>query len=499
MSTRWAALVCAGTLVLGACDKKNKKKDPTPTEETTQAVPETRESLEGLITSTELANGLDIIIIENHSVPLVTIEIAVKNGAYTEPPEFNGLSHLYEHMFFKGNAAIPSQEKYLKRMRELGIVFNGTTSTERVNYFFTLPASNLKPGMEFMRDAIVNPKFDEQEFQKEIQVVIGEVDRNESNPYYWLNQATKEKLWYEHPSRKDSLGDRDTITTATVEKMKTMQQRYYVPNNSALLIAGDVDPEQAIALAQQFYMTWEASEEDPHEAYPIPEHPPLPKSQAALVFQEVKVPYVDVKWHGPSVTEDPKATYAADVLSYILGQPTSTFYKNLVESGITLGAGFSYYTQAHTGPISASAQIPPDPAQLKPAIRALLTEVYKLSDPDYFTDEQLASAKKILAVQSIYEREKASSLIHTISFWWATDDLNYYETYVDELDEVTREDIARYVKEYVIGDPFVLGLLLSEPMAQAAGMDEAALQEIVAELEAELAAEAGDASEEGAQ
>src|ERR671913_2610358 len=82
---------------------------------------------------TKLKNGLEVLVIEDKTVPLITIEICVKNGSYTEDPEYNGLSHLYEHMFFKANKDIPSQEAFLARVNELGMQFNGTTSNERVN------------------------------------------------------------------------------------------------------------------------------------------------------------------------------------------------------------------------------------------------------------------------------------------------------------------------------------------------------------------------------
>ncbi len=85
----------------------------------------------------KLPNGLQVVVIENHKVPLTTIEIAVKNGAYTEGPEYSGLSHLFEHMFFKANKDYSTQEKFLKRTQELGAIWNGTTDVERVNYFFT--------------------------------------------------------------------------------------------------------------------------------------------------------------------------------------------------------------------------------------------------------------------------------------------------------------------------------------------------------------------------
>ena len=88
----------------------------------------------------KLENGLEVVVIENRKVPLATIEIAVRNGAYTEGPEYSGLSHLFEHMFFKANKDYPDQEKFIKRTEELGMIWNGTTGDERVNYYINKPA-----------------------------------------------------------------------------------------------------------------------------------------------------------------------------------------------------------------------------------------------------------------------------------------------------------------------------------------------------------------------
>src|SRR5688572_24236786 len=111
------------------------------------------------IRDTILGNGLHVIVIESHAVPLVTVELDVKNGSFTESPEYNGLSHLYEHMFFKANRSIPSQERYLQRLRELGAQWNGTTSEERVNYFATIGVDSVRPMLQFMEDAIRYPLF----------------------------------------------------------------------------------------------------------------------------------------------------------------------------------------------------------------------------------------------------------------------------------------------------------------------------------------------------
>ncbi|MCA1557974.1 MAG: insulinase family protein, partial [Acidobacteria bacterium] len=90
----------------------------------------------------QLANGLEVVVIEDHSVPLVTVEMAVKNGSFTEPPELNGLSHLFEHMFFKSNRATANAEDYLMNIGKLGVAYNGSTREEIVNYYFTTTTPN---------------------------------------------------------------------------------------------------------------------------------------------------------------------------------------------------------------------------------------------------------------------------------------------------------------------------------------------------------------------
>ena len=124
-----------------------------------------QEKLPSNFFKTKLSNGLEVLVIEDNAVPLVTVEIVVRNGAYCEDSNYNGLSHLYEHMFFKANKVLPSQEKFLDRINELGVSFNGTTSDERVNYFITLSNSKVNEGIQFMNDAIRYPLFDKDEMK----------------------------------------------------------------------------------------------------------------------------------------------------------------------------------------------------------------------------------------------------------------------------------------------------------------------------------------------
>jgi len=136
------------------------------------------------ITQRELENGLQVILVNNPTVPLATIEIVVKTGATCESPQYDGLAHLYEHMFFKGNKTLPTQEAYKKRVRELGISYNGMTSTESVRYFITLQKDKLEEGIKFMNDAIRFPLFHREELDKERNVILNEYARDESQPEF---------------------------------------------------------------------------------------------------------------------------------------------------------------------------------------------------------------------------------------------------------------------------------------------------------------------------
>lgn len=415
------------------------------------------------IRDTTLANGLHVIVIENHSVPLVTIELDVKNGSFTESPEFDGLSHLYEHLFFKANRTIPTQERYLERLRELGASWNGTTSEERVNYYVTVGTDSLVPAIQFMEDAIRYPLFDQDELVRERPVVIGEFDRNEANPFFHLARAIDTILWTpQYYSRKNVIGNRQMILTTTKEKMLEIQKRYYVPNNTALILSGDISPARGFKLAADLLGDWPRGA-DPF-ATPAPEPPPLTKSQAVVVEQPVNSVTLMMQWQGPSVDDDPAATYAADVLATVLANPSSPFQKRLVDSGLTFQASWGYYTLAHVGPITVFAQTSPE--KLLEAERAILQELGRFTDENYIPQQLLADAQKQLGINTLYEREQPSEWAHTIGFWWAVASLDYYRNYVPNMQKVTRADIARFARTYLQGKPFVVGAMLSPEARQ---------------------------------
>jgi len=413
-----------------------------------------------------LPNGLEVIVLEDHSIPLITIELAVRNGSYTEPPDLNGLSHLYEHMFFKTNRAVANQEDYVRTIGQLGIAYNASTREEVVNYFFTTTSPNLRTSMQFMRDSIRYPLFDEREFERERQVVIGEIDRQESNPFFYLNKEMTSRMYSKYTSRKNPLGNRETVSAATTAMMRLIQERYYVPNNSALVITGDVNPGEVFKLAQEFYADWPRREKDPFVEFPLVEHPPLAKSEGGIITQPIQNVLVNIGWHGPSVGKDDASTYAADVFSFILTQPNSRFQRALVDSGLTTGANIGYYTQRNVGPIQIIIQTTPEKAQA--AIKAVYNEVAHFNDKDYFTDEQLENAKALLEADDLYSREKLSEYAHTLSFWWSSTGLEYFRGYLGRLRATSRSDISRYITTYIQNKPRIGLALLSEEAQEKA-------------------------------
>ena len=420
-----------------------------------------------------LANGLEVIVLEDHSVPLVTCELAVRNGSFTEPPELNGLSHLYEHMFFKMSPERARGSDYLRDIDQLGIVYNGETHEEVVNYYFTTTTPNFPVAMRFMRDQARFQTFDEQQFAQEREVVVGELDRHESNPYGDLGVQMTNRLFYKYPSRKDPGGNRQTVRAATTDMMRLIQSRYYVPNNSAIVITGDVEPAAAFKLVEELFGDWKRRERDPFQEFPLVEHPPLAKSEAAVIRKPVSNVVIQIGWQGPSIGRDDAATYAADVFSFILRQPNSRFQRALVDTGLAAGVGFGYYTQRNVGPITLLIQTTPDKARA--AVRAAYSEVAHFNDPDYFTDEELESAKALVEADDLYSREKLSEYSHTISFWWASTGLDYFRGYLKRLRATSRADISRYLTTYVHGKPHVGLALMSDESAKAAGLTEADL------------------------
>ena len=417
----------------------------------------------------KLPNGLQVVVIENRKVPLTTIEIAVKNGAYTEGPEYSGLSHLFEHMFFKANNDYPTQEKFLKRTQELGAIWNGTTGVERVNYFFTFDKDSLNAGLKFMNAAIRFPIYREEDMKKERPVVDGEFQRAESDPGFQLWFESQKHLWGDQITRKNAIGIHEIINTATPAKMMIIKDKYYVPNNSLLTICGDVNHEDAFKMAETIFGSWTPAAEDPQKKYPIPPFKPLSKSAFFVKESSIaETPYMMFSWQGPSAGTDSAATLAADVFSTIVGLNSSKLQQALVDKGLATNVGLGYSTSRYTGPIEMD--IVPNPTKLKECFDEVNRQIALFASPDYYTNQQLEDAKAILLRDDIRSKEKPSSLPSQLSTNWCSTSLDYATDLENNYQKVTRADIKKYLNTYIIKKPVVAGIVLNAALNKQANV-----------------------------
>jgi zinc protease len=411
----------------------------------------------------KLENGLEVIVLTDHSVPLVTVEMAIRMGSFRESPEWNGYSHLYEHMFFKENRAVVNREPYLNDIGQKGISYNGTTREEVSTFYLTAMSEHLPLLLRFLKDAARYPTFNPQQLEREREIVVEEVTRNESNPYFWLNEGLNRQLFFGQASRKYPGGRPAVLRAATPEKLREWQRRFVIPNNAVLVFTGDVEPAEALRQASTFFGDWQRGDETALTSE-VPKFAPLVKNIAAIVEQPVENVLVQVGWQGPSIGVDTPATHAADVFSYILSQESSRFHRALVDSGLTTVAALGYYTQRHVGPINLTFQTTPE--KFRAAFKAVLAEVARFNSAGYYTDQELENAKEYLAADDLYSREKPTEYAHTLSFWWSTAGADYFRNYQPELRRVSREEISRYVREYIQKPRAVVVLLSHEAQNQ---------------------------------
>lgn len=404
-------------------------------------------------------NGLQVLAIEMPKVPLVTIVLVAKAGSMTELPETNGLTHVWEHMFFKGNQRLPNQEAFNKRIRQLGITFNGDTSAETVRYYFTLPSKNLEAGLQFMADAISTPLLEKNELERERKVVLDEYDRNASQPGFDLYNIERMVIYGNKEHLRNPLGRRKLIENANREQLLKIKSEVFVPANCALVVSGDVDAKTLKELVDKNFSGWTTPPGwKPVDRGSFPEFPQTTDViKTHPLAQNVNQQFT---WKGPRTHFEKADTWAADILIQLLDHRSGKFFKKFIDSGMTLGAGLSYHTQGQAGELVlytvSSAE------QATESRKAILSQPEEWLKPGYFSQAHLNDVRRKLKTGYIMELNRPSSFGKTMAFWWSTSGLEYYDNYLNNMSKVTIEDIRKFIKKYFINQPHV-GITLLNP------------------------------------
>jgi zinc protease len=403
----------------------------------------------------ELDNGLELIVVENHAAPLATVLLAIRGGAAVQVKGEEGLAHLFEHVVFRSYGNEPAA--FHIDAAKLNAISNGATDHELVYYFLTLPSENTEKGIRLLGRLITRAEFRRRDLKDEVNIVLDELERGQSDPEQALMRQVSRHLWGEAWHRRDLGGDSVSLMAITEDRLTEDYARFYVPNNAALIVTGDVSPSSVFEDTERHFGEWKRGP-DPFDGAQFAPILPLSRSRAALVSHD---PLYDVTirlaMQGPSLRDDRAATYAADVLLQILNEPSSVFQERLVGSGLFQALGSSYLTLSEVGPITIAGKTTAFAAH--DALLALIAQIDSLNLLVGVTDEDLAIAKKRREVDAVLALESTGTLAPSVASWWAGAGMDYYLSYRERLNAQTLEDLRQFARRYLVNQPRVIGML----------------------------------------
>ena len=326
-------------------------------------------------TQQDLPNGLRLVVVPTDYPNIVATYIVVQAGSRNEiEPGHTGFAHLFEHLMFKGTAKFP-QEKYTATLQRIGASSNAFTTEDFTCYYTVFSKEDLASVLEMEADRFRNLKYSEPELKTEALAVLGEYNKNSSDPSTRLEEVLN-----------DTAFDRATYKHTTMGFLKDIQDmpnqydyslkffdRYYRPEYTTILVVGDVKPKAVRELIDKFWGDWKPGSYKPE----IPKDPPQEKAKTAQIeWPTATLPIVDVAYKGPAYTDSAKDTAALDALAFLAFSPTSDLYQKLVVQ------------EQKAASLVASA-----PSHVDPALFEIEARVKKASDVESVRDQILATVK----------------------------------------------------------------------------------------------------------
>lgn len=401
-----------------------------------------------------LDNGLEVIVVPSGTVPLATVEVVVRNGAFTQlTPEEEGLPHLLEHMLFRG------RRDFFRRMGELDGTFNGTTSAEAVTYFVTVPADNVEGAVRLMADLVRDPDFRRSDLEDEKKVVRNEMERSSSDPYYLFRYYQDLHLWGSAAPRKNPGGTLYGVQRATPESLRDYYDRFYVPNNAALVVTGDVNPEDVFEWVEDRFDDWDRGP-DPFASLDLPAIPALARDTLFVLPEKASDITFSVSWHGPSSSQDRRDAVLADVLTTAANGMAGPLRRALVDTGWFHEVVVSSEHLNHVGPIHLIARTTPE--KLPQAAAELQKVLGRMGEGSFFSPDDVEAAKARITVWRALQREGVAGLAHQIAANWSVAGFEYFRDYETRVAAVGAGDVNDFARRFLHEGRYVVGMLVSQ-------------------------------------
>lgn len=402
-----------------------------------------------------LSNGLTVVLTEDHSDPIVHVDVTYHVGSAREEIGKSGFAHFFEHMMFEGSDHVKSGDHF-KTVNESGGTLNGSTTQDRTNYFETVPSNQLEKmlwlesdRMGFLMDAVTQKKF---EIQRS--TVKNERGQNYDNRPYGLASETASKALYPygHPYSWLTIGYIEDLNKVDVNDLKRFFLRWYGPNNATLTIGGDIDAKQTLAWVEKYFGDIPRCPAVTNTVLPAP----VVSSDRYVSYTDnyARLPLLYINYPGVKMYD--KDQSALDALSLIIGQgKNSLFYKNFVKTRKAAQANMSSSNSELAGIIGI--QVVPYPGQTLADMKKLVEESFAEFEKRGVTDEDLARFKGsaeadfINALSSI--SGKVSELAAAQTF---TGNPNQIGRELEDIRKVTKEDVMRVYNQYIKGKAAVI-------------------------------------------
>jgi zinc protease len=412
-----------------------------------------------------LENGMQVIVVENHAVALATAHVVFRGGAMTQTAELQGVPHLFEHMLFKSYRG--GDDAGFERDASVGkAAYNGATSDESVSYTMWLPSVNLGACLQMLAELVRDPLFRDDDLQTERFVVRNEQQRAQSDPEFLLASAVSQGLWGEWYPRKNTIGNDLSLFDVSPYSLKQLYQKWYVPNNAALIVTGDVQADKVFGEARKHFGRWKRAA-DPFLSSPVPAPPAFDSVQAYVYTHPVQTVTVQMSWRGPGLRADSIGALDADALVDILNAEDSQLQQSLVDTGNFQSVSFSHSSFRHGSALQFRGVTTPD--KLLAALGLLGTELGRLPLEDYYDANALSAATKRRRVARVLALEESSSFASTLGDIWASAGIDFFLQHDAAVASRTPRTIGAFAARYLTKRPYVLGVLTPEGTEQAVG------------------------------
>jgi len=411
-----------------------------------------------------LENGLKVLVKEDHRAPVVVSQIWYKVGASDEPEGQTGIAHVLEHMMFKGTARHPAGA-FSRIIAENGGRENAFTGADFTAYFQQLEKSRLPIAFELEADRMQNLRLDEKEFAKEVRVVMEERRlRTDDQPDALAFEKFMATAYTTHSYKNPIIGWMRDLEALTIDDVRAWYQRWYVPNNATLVVVGDVDPREVIALAREHFGKIPAR---PVERTHIPPEPAQKEMRRSTLKAPAQVPNLILGFHVPVYTSrgDIAEAYALQVLAGVLdGGQSARFETELVRNQeIAASIGTSYNAAARQPTlflVSATPARAHTVKELEAAIRAQLKRVQ-----DELVDKaEIERVKAQVASSNVFQRDSIfyqamqMGTLETVGLDWKL--LNHY---VDRIEAVTPGQVRAVARKYLTESNMTVTVLEPQP------------------------------------